>query len=82
MIGKWVSSLLIGLVNFYKKFISPITPSACRYEPTCSTYMIEAIQIHGPLKGFWMGLKRIGRCNPWGGCGYDPVPAKTDNKAS
>ena len=81
MVGDWISSLLIGMVNFYKKFISPLTPSVCRYEPTCSTYMIEAIKIHGAFKGSWMGLKRIGRCNPWGGSGYDPVPAKSNNKA-
>ena len=66
--------ILIGSVKFYKLFISPIIPNSCRYTPTCSSYAIEAIQKHGPLKGGWLALKRILRCNPWGGSGYDPVP--------
>ncbi|AVR47290.1 membrane protein insertion efficiency factor YidD [Christiangramia fulva] len=69
--------ILIALVRFYQKFISPVTPSSCRYSPTCSSYMIEAIKIHGPLKGLWLGIKRIARCHPWGGHGYDPVPSKS-----
>lgn len=68
--------ILIGCVRFYQLAISPYLPSSCRYTPTCSTYMIQAIQIHGPFKGTWMGLQRIGRCNPWGGSGPDPVPPK------
>lgn len=46
----------------------------CRFEPSCSQYCLEAVQRHGAVRGVWMGLKRIGRCHPWGGCGYDPVP--------
>ena len=79
MLKKVTSNLLIGLVKFYQAAISPYTPSACRYTPTCSTYMVKAIQIHGPIKGTWLGLKRISRCNPWGGSGHDPVPPKSNN---
>lgn len=49
-------------------------PAACRYQPTCSQYMVDALKKHGPLKGLWLGSKRILRCHPWGGSGYDPVP--------
>lgn len=62
------------LVKFYQKFISPLTPSTCRYSPTCSSYTIEALQKHGLLKGGFLSVKRIISCNPWGGSGYDPVP--------
>lgn len=61
-------------VWFYKAAISPYLPPACRYTPTCSTYAIEALRKHGPLKGSWLAIRRIMRCHPWGGCGYDPVP--------
>jgi putative membrane protein insertion efficiency factor len=71
---KITSKVLIGLVRFYQQGISPYTPAACRYTPTCSQYMVEAIKKHGPVKGAWLGLKRIGSCHPWGGSGYDPVP--------
>ncbi len=67
---------LILLVKIYQWIISPILPQSCRYTPTCSTYMIEAIKIWGPITGTWLGIKRIARCNPWGGCGHDPVPTK------
>lgn len=67
---------LIVLVRIYQIIISPILPQSCRYTPTCSTYMIEAIKIWGPIRGTWLGIKRIGKCNPWGGCGHDPVPTK------
>lgn len=65
---------LLGLVYFYRYIISPLKPASCRHVPTCSQYMIDAIRIHGPLQGFWMGLKRVSRCHPWGTEGYDPVP--------
>lgn len=68
-----MTRLLIGLVRFYQKFISPLFPPSCRYRPTCSAYMIEALQKHG-LKGFLMGLARIGRCHPFVEGGEDPVP--------
>lgn len=64
------------MVRFYQFAISPWMGSNCRYQPTCSSYMIEALKEHGLLKGMWLGTKRIGRCHPWGGHGYDPVPKK------
>ena len=66
----------ILLVRFYQLAITPWLGSNCRYQPTCSSYMIEALKEHGLLKGLWLGTKRIGRCHPWGGHGYDPVPKK------
>ena len=62
------------LIKFYQKCISPYLPSSCRYTPTCSQYALEAFRKYGPLKGFWLDFKRILRCHPWGGSGYDPVP--------
>lgn len=67
---------LICLIKFYQKFISPFCGGCCRYRPTCSQYMLEAIETHGVLKGVWLGTKRLLRCHPWGGSGYDPVPSK------
>ena len=64
------------LIKGYQNFISPLTPSSCRYTPTCSTYTVQALEKHGLLHGGWLALKRIGSCNPWGGSGYDPVPPK------
>lgn len=62
------------LIKFYRVCISPLTPASCRFTPTCSQYGLEAFQKHGLIKGFYLTTKRILRCNPWGGCGYDPVP--------
>ncbi len=76
MIRTFINSIFIFPVKVYQWVISPILPSACRYTPTCSTYTIEAIKEWGPLKGGWLGLKRIASCNPWGGTGDDPVPRK------
>ena len=71
---KLFSTLLILPIRFYRAAISPMFPPACRYVPTCSQYAIEAITKYGPLKGLWLAVKRILRCHPWGGSGYDPVP--------
>lgn len=71
---KLVSKLLILPVRFYQLCISPMLPRSCRFTPTCSQYAIEALSKHGPLKGSWLAIKRILRCHPWGGSGYDPVP--------
>lgn len=71
-----MKKLPIALIRFYQIFISPLCPGVCRYQPTCSQYMIEAIKTHGCIKGVWLGIKRICRCHPWGGSGFDPVPAK------
>jgi hypothetical protein len=66
--------ILIGAVRFYQLAISPWTPASCRFTPTCSAYAIGALEEHGTLRGTWLALRRIGRCHPWGGFGYDPVP--------
>ncbi|WP_031434383.1 membrane protein insertion efficiency factor YidD [Methylomarinum vadi] len=71
-----MKTLLIKIVRLYQLLISPLLPPACRYHPTCSHYAIEALQVHGPVYGAWLTLKRLLRCQPWGGHGYDPVPPK------
>lgn len=64
----------LALIWFYRKCISPLTPASCRYTPTCSQYAVEALKKYGLFKGGWLAFKRILRCHPWGGSGYDPVP--------
>jgi uncharacterized protein len=71
---KIIIAILIIPIKIYKYVISPILPRACRYNPTCSEYAVEALKKHGPIKGLWLAIKRILSCNPWGGHGYDPVP--------
>ncbi|HEY1062384.1 MAG TPA: membrane protein insertion efficiency factor YidD [Daejeonella sp.] len=68
------STFFLFLIWVYQNLISPILGKSCRFTPTCSHYGIEAIQKHGPFKGGWLTIKRIGRCHPWGGHGHDPVP--------
>ena len=68
--------LLIRLIRFYQKGISPTKPPCCRFTPTCSAYALEAIEVHGAFKGSFMALSRILRCNPLCKGGYDPVPPK------
>lgn len=68
--------ILLLMIKFYQIFISPLCPGVCRYRPTCSQYMAEAVKVHGAIKGIWLGIKRILRCHPWGKSGYDPVPPK------
>ncbi len=74
MIRQLFSWLLLLPIYFYKAAISPILPPACRFTPTCSTYAVEAIKKHGPLRGLYLAIRRIMRCHPWGGHGHDPVP--------
>lgn len=74
LVLKGLEMVLILPIRFYQRCISPLTPPACRFTPTCSQYAVEAIRKHGPFKGFWLAVKRISRCHPWGGSGYDPVP--------
>lgn len=69
-----LSRLLLALIAFYRRCISPLFPPVCRFTPTCSQYAQEAIRKYGPFKGGWLALKRILRCHPFGGSGYDPVP--------
>lgn len=71
---KLLGYVLVLLVRFYQYAISPLFPGSCRYTPTCSHYTVDAIKKHGPFKGGWLAIKRIGSCHPWGGSGYDPVP--------
>ena len=66
--------IFVLIIKFYQRSISPLFPPVCRYTPTCSSYAIEALQKHGATKGGWLALKRIVSCNPWGGCGHNPVP--------
>lgn len=67
--------LLIQPIRAYQLLLSPWLGHACRFQPSCSVYAIEALETHGPLRGLWLTLWRLARCNPWGGSGYDPVPA-------
>lgn len=76
MISQLLKKIAILPIRFYQIAISPILGPSCRFNPTCSHYMIEAIQEWGALKGIWLGLKRIGKCHPWGPHGEDPVPKK------
>ena len=66
--------ILLALLRFYKQWISPLLPTACRFHPTCSVYMMQAIERHGPMRGILLGLKRLGRCHPFHEGGCDPVP--------
>lgn len=66
--------LVLAAIWLYQRSISPFIPSSCRYLPTCSHYSMEAVERYGVVKGGWVGLKRLVRCNPWGGKGFDPVP--------
>ena len=65
--------IVIAALKGYKLFLSPLLPSACRYRPTCSEYMLDAVEQYGVLRGVWLGLKRLGRCHPFHQGGYDPV---------
>jgi len=78
-ISQILAALLIFLVRVYQWTLSPLMHalapgSGCRYEPTCSSYAIQALQKHGPLRGSWLAARRFGDCHPWGHHGYDPVP--------
>ena len=83
-VSKVLAWPLIQLVRFYRLAISPWLGGNCRFDPTCSSYAIEALQVHGIFKGTWLAVRRIGRCHPLGGSGYDPVPKneKDSNEAS
>ena len=76
VIKRIISYPIYILVKIYQWIISPIFPANCRYNPTCSNYMIEDLDEWGPIKGTYLGLKRIGSCHPWGNFGDDPVPKR------
>lgn len=67
--------LLAAPVRAYRRWLSPLKPPVCRFVPTCSAYAIEALETHGAMRGAWLATRRICRCHPWGGHGFDPVPA-------
>ncbi|MCB2110684.1 MAG: membrane protein insertion efficiency factor YidD [Defluviimonas sp.] len=67
-------------VRAYRLFLSPWLGHSCRYQPTCSAYALEALERHGAIRGGWLALRRIGRCHPWGGSGYDPVPGSGEGR--
>lgn len=69
-----LTGILKGLIRFYQVAVSPWTPPSCRFTPTCSEYALQALEKHGAGKGGWLAARRIARCHPWGGKGYDPVP--------
>ena len=71
-----MKKILILLIRFYQKFISPMFPAKCRFYPTCSQYTLEAVKEHGAIKGTYLGIKRILKCHPFHEGGYDPVPKK------
>jgi putative membrane protein insertion efficiency factor len=78
VMGRFVGAILRGLIRGYQLVVSPILGPRCRHLPSCSEYTSEAIAVHGPVRGGWLGLRRILRCNPWGTSGYDPVPGTED----
>jgi putative membrane protein insertion efficiency factor len=71
--------LLIAPIRVYQRAISPLLPPACRYTPTCSEYAVQSIETLGARRGTWLALRRLARCHPWGGSGYDPVPTNERN---
>ncbi len=70
----WSRRVVLGLLTFYRRFVSPALPPSCRYVPSCSEYMYQAVEKYGIARGVWMGIKRILRCHPFRPGGYDPVP--------
>ncbi|MCH8301256.1 MAG: membrane protein insertion efficiency factor YidD [Proteobacteria bacterium] len=78
-LGKLLAKPLLGLVWLYRNAISPLLGTNCRFQPTCSAYAAEALRRYGGFKGGWLVLRRIGRCHPWGGSGYDPVPESQED---
>lgn len=75
-----ITRIALLLIRIYQLFISPLKPNCCRYVPTCSAYAKEAFLLHGPIKGAILTLKRLLRCHPWGGYGYDPVPPRVGSR--
>ncbi|MEN3269231.1 membrane protein insertion efficiency factor YidD [Pseudonocardia sp.] len=76
-----VARLLVGLLHVYQRWISPALPPTCRFYPTCSAYAIEALQVHGVLRGSWLTIRRLLRCAPWHPGGIDPVPPRRPRPA-
>ena len=70
----YARAITLAPLRFYKRFISPLLPPMCRFEPTCSVYTMQAIEKHGVLRGIWLGVRRLARCHPFNPGGWDPVP--------
>ena len=73
VISHYMRNLIVFALRMYKRWVSPCLPSACRFHPTCSEYMLEAVQRHGVVRGIWMGMRRLARCHPFQQGGFDPV---------
>lgn len=69
-----LKTALTAVIRLYQQWVSVAMPGVCRFQPTCSEYAVRAIRRHGAGRGCWLGIKRLARCHPWGGAGYDPVP--------
>ena len=88
MMRRLATTLIRWAIRFYQRIIGPMLKfaagpnSGCRFTPSCSSYFLEAVEIHGPLRGSWQGVRRIFRCHPWGGHGYDPVPSPRNENAA
>ena len=80
LLGAAIGLLLRAAIRAYQLLLAPVLPPACRYLPSCSHYADEAITLHGPLRGSLLAACRLCRCHPWGGSGYDPVPAPQGDK--
>ena len=78
MLRPIITKILLELIKLYQTLISPLTPSSCRFQPTCSHYAKEAIVVHGARRGSILALKRLFKCHPWGKSGFDPVPPKNN----
>lgn len=78
-LSRLVAWPLLGIVGLYRVAISPWLGNNCRYAPSCSAYAMESLRVHGAFRGSWLAAKRILRCHPWGGAGYDPVPEEEDD---
>jgi putative membrane protein insertion efficiency factor len=74
--------LLSVPIRIYRATLSPLLPAACRYEPSCSRYALDALAVHGPVRGLWLAARRVTSCHPWGGSGFDPVPDRDAGRAS
>tara|TARA_E500000331_G_C16693066_1_gene470560 strand:+ start:178 stop:420 length:243 start_codon:yes stop_codon:yes gene_type:complete len=76
---KFIIYIVVIPIKAYQLILSPLFGPSCRFQPTCSTYAIEALKKHGLIQGLWLTIKRLVKCNPWGGQGFDPVPEKKNN---